>query len=183
MRKATKLNTNKKYQVIYADPPWKYKDKALSGNRGAELKYPCLSMSALKRLPVSKLAAKDCTLFLWVTLPFLKECFTIAEAWGFEKYKSLGFVWIKQNKKANTLFWGMGHGTRQNAELCLRFVKGKPKRVDAGVHSVVISKIEKHSKKPGEVRKRIEQLLGDVPRIELFARERIKGWDSWGNEI
>lgn len=94
-------------------------------------------------------------------------------------------TWIKQNKKADTLFWGMGNWTRANAELCLLGVRGKPKRMDAGVHSVIMSHIEEHSKKPAETRDRIVKLMagGGLPKIELFARQCIDGWDCWGNEV
>lgn len=96
---------------------------------------------------------------MWVTMPFLEEAFAVMRAWGFE-YKTCAFTWVKQNKKADTLFWGMGNWTRANAELCLLGVRGKPKRKDAGVHSVIISHIEEHSKKPSEIRDRICKLLG-----------------------
>ena len=115
-------------------------------------------------------------------MPKLNEVFDVISAWGFE-YKTCAFTWIKKNKKSDSLFMGMGQWTRANAELCLLATKGKIKRIDAGVHSVIQSPLEKHSKKPNEVRKRIVQLLGDLPRIELFARERFEGWDAWGNEI
>ena len=98
-------------------------------------------------------------------------------------YKTCGFSWIKKNKKADSLFWGLGYWTRANNEICLLGTKGKPKRVSKGVHQVVIDKISSHSKKPDIVRDRIVELCGDVPRIELFARQRYEGWDSWGNEI
>lgn len=104
------------------------------------------------------------------------------KAWGFS-YKTIGFNWIKKNKKSDSLFWGMGNWTRSNSEICLMGIKGKPKRVAANVHSVVMTPIEQHSKKPDEVRKRIVQLCGDVPRIELFARQYADGWDCWGNEV
>ena len=76
----------------------------------------------------------------------------------------------------------MGHWTRATAELCLLAVRGHPKRQAKDVHQVIISHVEEHSKKPDEVRERIERLMGDVPRIELFARQKADGWDVWGNE-
>lgn len=133
-------------------------------------------------LPVAELATTDCALFMWVTFPLLREAFTVLDAWSFT-FKTVAFVWIKQNRKLPTLFWGMGHWTRANAEICLLATKGHPKRVSAGVHQVIISPIEQHSKKPDEVRDRIVELMGDLPRIELFARQRVPGWDAWGNEI
>jgi N6-adenosine-specific RNA methylase IME4 len=173
---------DKKYQVIYADPPWSYKDKALAGNRGAGCKYNTQDMDWLNDLPVKNLADTDCVLFLWVTMPKLNECFVLIQAWGFE-YKTCAFTWVKRNKKAHSWFMGMGRWTRANAELCLLATKGKPKRVNAGIRSVVDTPIEVHSKKPDVVRDRIVQLCGDVPRIELFARQSTEGWDVWGNEV
>jgi N6-adenosine-specific RNA methylase IME4 len=172
----------KKYKIIYADPPWSYRDKAMAGNRGAGCKYQTQDATWLNSLPVNDIAEKDCTLFLWVTMPKLNECFDLIKAWGFE-YKTCAFTWVKRNKKATTWFWGMGRWTRANAELCLIATKGNPKRMCAGVHSVVDTAIEQHSKKPDEVKKRIVTLMGDIPRIELFARKRTEGWDSIGFDI
>ena len=176
------FNTDKKYNIIYADPPWSYRDKALSGNRGACCKYPVMDSKDISNFPVNYITADDCILFMWVTMPKLNECFDLIKAWGFE-FKTCAFVWIKTNKKSNSLFWGMGRWTRANAEVCLIATKGKPKRIAANVHSVVMSPIEEHSKKPAEVRERIVELCGDIPRIELFARQHAEGWDCWGNEV
>lgn len=104
------------------------------------------------------------------------------DAWGFV-YKTIAFAWVKENKKSGGLFWGLGNWTRSNVEVCLLATKGKPKRINAGVHSVVMSPIGRHSEKPSEVRDRIVKLCGDVPRIELFARQEAEGWDCWGNEV
>jgi N6-adenosine-specific RNA methylase IME4 len=173
---------DKKYSIIYADPPWSYRDKALAGNRGATCKYPVQSKEWIRDLPVKDIAADDCVLFLWVTFPKLDECMEIIDAWGFT-YKTVAFTWVKKNKVADSLFWGMGRWTRANAEVCLLATRGKISRVDASVHSVIVSSIQKHSKKPEEARERIVRLMGDLPRIELFARETSSGWDSWGNEL
>ena len=175
-------NTDKKYNIIYADPPWSYKDKALAGNRGACCKYDVMTIEDIENLPIKDISASDCILFMWVTMPFLKDCFDVIKSWGF-KYKTCAFTWIKQNKKSNSLFWGMGSWTRANAELCLIATKGKPKRQSAKVHSVIMSKIREHSRKPDETRDRIVELCGDMPRIELFARQSVDGWDCWGNEV
>lgn len=172
----------KKYQIIYADPPWSYKDKALAGNRGAVCKYPVMDIKAIKDLPIETLAADNCILFLWVTMPKLNEVFDVIKAWGFE-YKTVGFTWVKRNKKADTWFMGMGRWTRANAEICLLATKGKPKRVRGGVLSIIDTHIEAHSKKPSIVMDKILELVGDLPRIELFARRKTKGWDVWGNEV
>ena len=175
-------NTDKKYNIIYADPPWSYKDKALSGNRGACCKYNVMKIEDICKLPINKITNNDCILFMWVTMPKLNECFEVIKKWKFD-YKTCAFTWIKENKKSDTLFWGMGRWTRANAELCLIATKGKPKRQSAKVHSVVISKIREHSRKPDEVRDKIVELCGDLPRIKLFARQQVEGWDCWGNEV
>ena len=172
-----------KYQVIYADPPLAYRVWRKKGTgRSAESHYPTMSIEEIADLPVNELADENCALFLWVTFPLLKEIWKVIDAWGFT-YKSVAFVWIKQNKKADSLFWGMGYWTRANAEICILATKGSPKRYSKRVHQVIVSHIEEHSKKPEEARRRIEQLMGDVPRIELFARRETPGWDVWGNEV
>ena len=173
----------RKYKIIYADPPWQYKVYSKKGlGRTAESYYPTMGLEDIQALPVGELADSDCVLFMWTTIPLLEDCFSVMRAWGFE-YKTVAFVWIKLNRKSDSLFWGMGHWTRANAELCMVATKGHPKRKSAGVHQVIISHIEEHSKKPNEARERIIQLMGDLPRVELFARQRIDGWDVWGNEV
>ena len=134
------------------------------------------------RSPVAEIADRDCALFLWATFPQLPEALRLIKAWGFA-YKTVAFVWLKQNPKALTWFYGLGFWTRSNAEICLLATKGHPKRQSAGIHQLVISPVERHSKKPDEVREKIVELMGDVPRIELFARQQTPGWDVWGNEV
>ena len=173
----------KKYSVIYADPPWQYKVYSKKGmGRSAESHYPTMTIEDIKALPVEKLADKDCALFLWVTFPCLLEGIETLKAWGFT-YKTVAFTWIKQNKKSDSLFWGMGYWTRANAELCLLGTRGHPKRAGKGVHQVIISHIEEHSRKPYEAHRRIMELMGDVSKIELFARRKTVGFDVWGNEV
>ena len=173
----------KQYNVIYADPPWEYKTYSSKGKaRSAERHYPTMTLEQIKALPVADIAADDCTLFMWTTTPLLEDSFAVLHAWGFQ-YKTVAFVWVKQNKKSDGLFWGMGHWTRANAEFCILATKGRPKRESASVHQVIISHIEEHSKKPNETRERIVKLVGDLPRLELFARQKADGWDSWGNEV
>ena len=118
---------------------------------------------------------------MWATFPMLREALEVIEAWGFI-YKTVAFNWVKQNKTGAGLFWGLGNWTRSNSEICLLAVKGKPKRMSASVHSVILSPVQQHSRKPAETRDRIVELMGDLPRIELFAREAAPGWDAWGNE-
>ena len=172
--------TIQKYQIIYADPPWDYQQCRLSGS--AKKHYPTMRIEELCALPVADIADRDCALFLWATFPQLPEALRLIQAWGFV-YKTVAFVWLKQNRKALTWFYGLGFWTRSNAEICLLATKGHPKRQSAGIHQLVISPVEHHSKKPDEVREKIVALMGDVPRIELFARQQTPGWDVWGNEV
>ena len=172
---------NKKYKIIYADPPWSYKDKALAGNRGACCKYPVMNIDDIKNLPVKGIADDDCILFLWVTFPKLNECFEVIESWGFN-YKTVAFTWVKKYKNGGN-FMGMGRWTRANAEICLLATKGKPKRINAGVRQIIESVPEQHSKKPDIVRDKIVELCGDLSRIELFARNESVKWETWGNEV
>jgi len=142
-----------------------------------------MNKTDMQKLSVNEIADDNCVLFLWVTGPCLKEGLELIEAWGF-KYKTIGFTWVKKNKIADTWFWGMGYYTRSNTELCLIATKGKPlKRISKSVHQVVDDRIMRHSKKPDSVRDKIVELFGDIPRIELFAREKVSGWDCWGNEV
>ena len=173
----------KKYGIIYADPPWQYKVYSKKGaGRSAESHYPTMSIEDIRALPVGELADRDCALFLWITFPMLLDALSVIKAWGFT-YKTVAFAWVKQNKKASTLFWGMGYWTRANVELCILATKGRPRRKSAGVHQVVLAPVEEHSKKPDIVRDKIVTLMGDLPRIELFARQTPPGWDVWGNEV
>lgn len=141
-----------------------------------------MGIEELCALPVSEITEKDCVLFLWATFPQLKEALQLIKAWGFT-YKTVAFVWLKTNKKALTWFYGLGFWTRGNAEICLLATKGHPKRQAKNVHQLIVSPIEAHSKKPEEARKKIVALMGDIPRIELFARKESPGWDIWGNEV
>ena len=171
----------KKYKAILIDPPWSYRDKANAGNRGACYKYETMPMETLKQLPIGeKLAADDACLFLWSTCPMLPEALEVMRAWGFS-YRTVAFVWAKRNrKKLDGWFMGCGSYTRANPELCLLGIKGHPKRASAAVHSIIEAPVREHSQKPDEVRDRIVKLCGDVPRIEIFARQRVEGWSSIG---
>lgn len=178
------FNTDKKYQIIYADPPWNYNDKRkgkkMSG--GADSHYKTMKIQEIEKIPVPNISEDNSMLFLWVTFPCLKEGLKVIESWGF-KYKTLGFSWIKTNKNNGKPFFGIGYYTKSNCEICLIGVKGKPIKQSDYISSVIISPREEHSKKPDEARKRIVELCGDIPRIELFARQEFDGWDCWGNEV
>ena len=140
----------------------------------------CFAAALIIGLPLFFLL-KDSALFLWATFPQLPEALRLIKAWGFT-YKTAAFVWLKLNKKSYTWFYGLGFWTRGNAELCLFATRGHPKRKSAGIHQFIISPIEQHSKKPDVTRDKIVALMGDIPRIELFARQETAGWDTWGNE-
>lgn len=118
---------------------------------------------------------------MWATFPMLREALDVIEAWGFS-YKTVAFNWVKQNRNGTGIFMGLGNWTRSNSEICLLATKGKPKRISGSVRSIVLSPLQQHSRKPAEIRDRIVELMGDLPRIELFAREAAPGWDVWGNE-
>tara|TARA_R100000808_G_scaffold9248_4_gene25482 strand:- start:807 stop:1364 length:558 start_codon:yes stop_codon:yes gene_type:complete len=174
---------NKKYNIIYADPPWFFKTRSKKGEKkSADNHYSCMNINDIYNLPVKNIAEDNSFLFLWVTYPLLVEGVETIKRWGFT-YKTCAFSWVKKNKVADSLFWGLGYWTRANNEICLLGTKGTPKRVSKSVHQVVVDRIKEHSKKPDCVRDRIVQLCGDLPRIELFARQKTKGWDYWGDEV
>lgn len=176
------FNTDKKYNIVYADPAWSYKDKKNNDPKMGGITYPTMELEDIKRLPIKELCNKDCSLFLWVTMPMLKEGLEVIDAWGF-KYITCAFTWVKQNPKGEGIYSGLGHWTNGNAELCLFAKKGKPHRVEKNVKQIILSPRQRHSQKPSETRDRIVRLVGDLPRIELFARQYADGWDCWGNEV
>ena len=183
----------KKYQIIYADPPWRYTGAGKWGIQSAkkvngkhiahaiEEKYPTMSVEQLKQLPIEKLADKDCVLFMWTTDSHLPFAIDIMKAWGFE-YSTVGFVWNKKEKSGKQVCY-MGYWTMKGTELCLMGRRGKIKRKVFNVRQLVEAQRNKHSEKPAIVRDKIVELFGDIPRIELFARQKTEGWDVWGNEV
>ena len=176
------VKTCKKYQIIYADPPWSYKTwTAKGGHKSASAHYQTMEKKDIQEMPIKEIADKDCTLFLWVTMPNLIEGIELIEKWGFT-YKTCAFDWVKIYKSGKPVV-GLGYWTRANAELCLLATKGKPKRINNSVSQIVIEQPREHSRKPDCVRDRIVQLMGDLSRIELFCRHPEQGWDSMGNEL
>ena len=174
---------NKKYNIIYADPAWHFKTYSNKGEKRSAIQhYDCLNINDICNLPVNDIADDDCILFIWVIDSMLPEALQVIKKWNF-KYKTVAFTWVKQNKISDGYFTGMGYWTRCNPEQCLLATKGNPKRISKAVRQLIISKRQEHSKKPDEIRKRVVELCGDLPRIELFARQKTEGWDSWGNEI
>ncbi len=176
-------STDRKYNIIYADPPWKY-NTWRDGEGTAEKHYPTMKVEEIVNMKdtIKKISEKDCILFLWVTFPCLLDGIRVIKEWGF-RYKTCGFNWIKRNKVSDTWFFGLGHWTRANSEICLLAIKGTIKRKSNKVSQIIDTHIEEHSKKPSIVRDKIIELVGDLPRIELFARQTAQGWDSWGNEV
>ncbi len=173
----------KKYTLIYADPPWAYRDKANDGERGAGHKYPVMSVNDICRLPVWDLAADDCLLAMWWVPTQPIEALKVIDAWGFRLMTMKGFTWHKTNKHKGNSAIGMGHMTRANSEDCLFAVRGKlPPRMDASICQHITAPRMEHSAKPQQFRDSLVKLLGDVPRIELFARAQDDGWHSWGNQ-
>ena len=181
----------KKYQIIYADPPWPeaggimttrcYKTKI----PGEHLKcFKTMSIEEICNLPIKQIADTNCVLYLWVTARHLPFAFAVMDAWGF-KYINIGFTWMKKNKNNPNPAFCTGAWTKQNVELCLFGTKGKCYHLlkSHAVNSAIYEPREEPAKKPAIIRTRIEQLFGNIPRIELFARQKTKGWDTWGNEV
>ena len=176
------FNTNKKYKVIYADPPWYFKTySSLGEGRNPNNHYPCMEIKDIENLPVANLADKDCVLLMWVVDAMLDQAIGIIKAWGF-KYKTVGFTWAKTNRKKLGFFTGLGYWTRGNPEMCLLATKGSPKRISKSVPQLVVEQRREHSRKPDIIYNHIENLL-DGPYVELFARNTRPGWDNWGNEV
>lgn len=176
------------YDIVYADPPWPYKDKSMQRG-GAARHYRPMPLEEICALPVQRLCSPQSMLFLWITWPNLFMAEKAMEAWGFD-YVTGAFDWFKTNKDG-TLFMGMGHTSRANSEPCLlgrrmkvKGVKRSPLKVlDHGVPMAQLGRRGKHSAKPAKFRKSIERLYGNVPRIELFARSAEPGWDAWGDQL
>ena len=171
----------KKYNIIYADPPWGSNTQfGRDKKKGNEQHYPLMDLDKIKELPIGNLCYDNCILFLWVVDAQLFDAKEVIEAWGFN-YKTVGFTWIKKTITGKDNF-GVGMWTRKNPEMCLIATRGHPKRVNAGIRQLQYHQIREHSRKPDEIREEIVKLCGDLPRIELFARTKTKGWDVWGNE-
>jgi len=183
---------DKKYKIIYADPPWLY--GKFSNTEGSRLynydpkfkitPYDGMKLKDIVALPVKSIAEKDSVLCLWVTMPMLKEVIDakLMEAWGFS-YKVVLFTWVKLNRNKGGYFTGLGGYTRSNAELVLVGTRGKGIKVkNRKISQIIASPFTSHSKKPDSVRVKIVKLFGDLPRIELFARTQIHNWDTWGND-
>jgi len=175
---------NKKYSVVYADPPWQYNTKSpLASKRpescqqagGADYYYPTMPTKDIMELPLKTMLKNDSVLFLWATNPFLHEAFHVIDAWGF-KYKTT-ITWHKLRCK------GMGYWFRGHTEHLLVASKGNIKPFRSLTHNHIEHCVLKHSEKPQVFRDIIESVTPNMSRIELFARKKYDGWDCWGNEV
>lgn len=178
-----------RYRVIYCDPPWTFKNFTDEHNpRSPQAHYPTLSLEELKALPVRKVAARDCHLFLWTTWPHLPQALELMAAWGF-KYSSEAFTWAKLRRNADPAGpWMLGdfpmktgHTTRKSTEPCLQGRRGSARRLATDVRELVIAPVREHSRKPDCVREEIQR-YSEGPYLEMFSRSSAPGWDAWGNE-
>ena len=176
---------DKKYQIIYADPPWSFGNCKLNvKTQGKEITnhYSVMSDGEILGLPVEKIADKNCLLFMWVVHSKLPFAIQTIEKWGF-KYSTVAFEWLKRTTTGKPVCF-MGRWVCGGAiELCLLARKGSVPRIAKNVRRLIDYPRTKHSAKPPETKDRIVKLVGDLPRIELFARQQTSGWDVWGNEV
>ncbi len=180
------FNPGHKYRVIYADPAWKFSNRNTGGSMAssAEAHYTVTSLADMAALPVAELADEHCLLVMWWVGAMPQEAIDLCGAWGFRLVNMNGFVWRKLTKAKRIPVFGMGHATRAGSESALIGVRGKLGHLikDKSVRAVIEAPVGRHSQKPHEFREAIEKLCGDVPRIELFAREAASGWHYWGNQ-
>jgi site-specific DNA-methyltransferase (adenine-specific) len=170
----------KHYQVIYADPPWPFRDKMKGHSFSLDHEYETQPIEWIKGLGVRNITDSSAVLLMWAVSSMLPEAFEVMRAWGF-KPVTVAFVWSKLTSKGKKVT-NLGRWTMGNVELCLLGRKGKMQRAVKNVKQLVEAERREHSRKPDEVRSRAEMLFGDVPRIELFARGTTDGWDQFGND-
>ena len=175
------------YDLIMADPPWRYKNWSAKGeHKNASAHYACMDIEAIKALPVHQLAAPHCLLWLWATNPMLDQAMDVLKAWGFT-FVTAG-TWVKQSSTGRKLAFGTGYVLRSANEPFLIGKIGKP-RTSRAVRSVVMAPVREHSRKPDSAfesaRTLIEPQCGDMPPrlLELFSRQPRPGWDVWGDEV
>jgi len=179
-----------KYEIIYADPPWSYYndmsvDPDCTTVKGVRRPpYPVLSSKDICNLNVDSICAENAILLIWTTDYHLKKCIEVIESWGFE-YKTVAFAWQKLNKSGSPVCFTGAYTLKSGIENCLLATKGNTKGwvQDRKIRALIQSPRLNHSKKPDEVRSRIEDLFGERKRVELFARNNTKGWDVYGNEV
>lgn len=199
---------NVPYRVILADPPWRFDTRSANGRdrcpdgipktRAAQRRntterhYKTMTTEQIMALPVGEWAARDCILFLWAVDPMLPQALAVGSAWGFQ-FKTVAFYWAKlrrttskrgkqyADRDARDFPMGTGYWTRPNPEQCLLFTRGRPIRLAPDVRKLIIAPRREHSRKPDEQYERIERLARG-PYLEMFARQRRRGWDAWGNQ-
>lgn len=181
----------KKYQIIYADPPWQYTGNEVLAknsrlNKNENYHYQTLPLIELKKIPIPQIADNDCLLFMWAVSPMLDDAIDLMKSWGFN-FGTVAFVW-------NKIKTNPGYYTLSSCELCLVGKKGRipQPRGSRNVHQFFSASRLEHSRKPEEIRNRISAMFPDQQKIELFARERVnnlfgwdeyEGWDLFGNEV
>ena len=178
-----------KYNIIYADPPWQFGDRMLSKGHGGyfysleDKHYTPMNYRDICHLGIElrPYLADDSALFMWSTDAHLKEAIDVMESWGLT-YTTVAFYWLKQEKSGKDVCF-FGRWTMKSMEICLLGKRGKPQRYGKNVRQLLRAERGTHSQKPSEIRGRIVELMGDLPRIELFARQKVDGWDCWGNEV
>lgn len=177
------------YRIVLADPPWSYYGDP-NKDQAAGKHYPLMQTADICKLPVASMVQKPAVCFMWATGPKLPDALEVMRAWGFH-YRGIAYVWVKTSSGGKIIH---GQGVRPTfvkptTELVLvgsTNVRGRAwSLLTESQGQVVLAPrpANKHSAKPAEFHDRIVQLLGDVPRIELFARQRVAGWDAWGNEV
>ena len=180
---STKTLTNKKYKIIYCDPPWKYGDVNTGGNfkSGSANHYLTMTVAEIEDVLLTVKKADNCVLFMWSTFPMIPDALEIMKHSGF-KFKTVAFTWVKKTVNGKDVF-GMGRWTRGNPEICLLGIIGKPKAIDHSIPNLTYAEVGRHSQKPKIFYEKIEKLCGKLPRIELFARNTRKGWAAFGDEV
>jgi N6-adenosine-specific RNA methylase IME4 len=184
----------KRYSLIYADPPWPYNSRSAHKKTkfggGVHSNYAVMTLDGMKNLPIKAMSDDNCWLAMWVTGPHMHNAKPLMEAWGFRYVETLLFVWVKTNPRKKTPFYGPGFYTGSNCEMVMLGKRGKPTISKRGVSQIVLEPHPRddagriiHSRKPDCVRDRLVTLFGDVPRIELFARQRADGWDAIGDQL
>ncbi len=175
----------KKYQLIYCDPPWQFKNKKTGGSMksGAANQYKVTSMDDLKNIDVQSITHDDAILIMWYVGSMPQEAIDLVHTWGFKIKNMNGFVWRKLTKKGLP-FFGMGFYTRAGSESAIIAVKGKGSSLikNRSIRAVIEASVSVHSKKPEIFKDQIVKLVGDIPRLEMFARQSTDGWDLFGDE-
>lgn len=178
---------NRRYDIVYLDPPWHYYGSPIK-DAAAGKHYPLMTVDELAGIAIWNILNKRAAIFMWATCPRLDFALKLMEAWGLT-YRGVAYVWVKTNRQGRII---SGQGvpptfTKPTTELVLAATTkstGRPFPIlDLAQPQVVLHQRGAHSEKPAIFRQRIEQLCGDRPRIELFARSSAKGWDMWGAEV